>query len=146
MLRIVVHHKTNVSHNHMRQPVHTRAKPVVCCTLHAWWLHTSHCRAPTAIFLVGTFMPCTPSCMLCIFMPFRSRCIPCTNSHLLGLIVISQTLSSCSRKQIMVDPTPTPPPLHGLRLKRILEIYTIKFEGKQDLWITSESTLSVGTI
>ena len=32
MLRIVVHHKTNVSHDHMRQPVHTRAKLVVCCT------------------------------------------------------------------------------------------------------------------
>ena len=53
MLRIVVHHKTNVSHDHMRQPVHTRVKLVVCCTLHAWWLHTSHYRAPTAIFLVS---------------------------------------------------------------------------------------------
>ena len=35
-------------------------------------------------------------------MPFRSHCIPCTNSHLFDLIVISQTLSSCSRQQIMV--------------------------------------------
>ena len=58
MLRIVVHHKTNVSHDHMRQPVHTRVKLVVCCTLHAWWLHTSHCRAPTAIFLVPVWAPC----------------------------------------------------------------------------------------
>ena len=38
---------------HMRQPVHTRVKLVVCCTLHAWWLHTSHYCAPTAIFLVS---------------------------------------------------------------------------------------------
>ena len=58
MLRIVVHHNTNVSHDHMRQPVHATAKPVVCCTLHAWWLHTSYRRAPTAIFLVPVWTPC----------------------------------------------------------------------------------------
>ena len=53
MLRMVVHHNTNVSHDHMRQPVHTRVKLVVCCTLHASWLHTSNYFAPTAIFLIS---------------------------------------------------------------------------------------------
>ena len=42
-----------VSHDHMRQPVHTGVKLVVCCTLHASWLHTSHYFAPTVIFLIS---------------------------------------------------------------------------------------------
>ena len=58
MLRIVVHRKTNVSHGHMIRPAHSRAKLVVCCALHAWWLHTYHCRASTAIFLVPVCAPC----------------------------------------------------------------------------------------
>ena len=38
----------------------------------------------------------------------------------------------------------SPHPLLAWSLKHILEIYTIRFEGKQDLWISSEVTLSGG--